>query len=86
VTVLLQIAVTPVQNVVTRRYEAEADWIALQTTRDPSSARDVFIDLAETSQADPRPPTWAYLLEGTHPTITQRIAMANAWAVRHRAR
>jgi STE24 endopeptidase len=83
VAVLLQIAITPVQNVVTRRMEAEADWVALQTTRDPESAREAFIDLAETSQADPRPPTWAYLLEGTHPTINQRIAMANAWAARH---
>jgi STE24 endopeptidase len=86
VAVGLSIAVTPVQNVVTRRLEAEADWVSLQTTRDPESARQVFIDLAETSQADPRPPTWAYLLEGTHPTIMQRIAMANAWAARHRAR
>jgi STE24 endopeptidase len=83
VTVLLSIAVTPLQNVVTRRLEAEADWVALQTTRDPASARDAFIDLAESSKADPRPPAWAYLLEGTHPTITQRIAMANAWAARN---
>ena len=80
VLVLLQIAVTPLQNVVTRRVEAEADWVALETTRDPSAAREVFVDLAETSLG--RSATrrrWAYLLEGTHPTIMQRIAMADAW-------
>ena len=39
VAVALQIVVSPAQNVVTRRYEAEADWVALQTSRDPAAAR-----------------------------------------------
>jgi STE24 endopeptidase len=85
VAVLLQIAVTPATNVVSRRYEAEADWVALQTARDPVSAREAFVDLATTSLTDPRPPSWFYVFGENHPTITQRIAMVNAWAARHGA-
>jgi STE24 endopeptidase len=82
VAVVLQIAVGPAQDVVTRRIEAEADWVALETTRDPAAARESFRDLATTSLADPRPPTLFYVIGENHPTIMQRIAMANAWAAR----
>jgi STE24 endopeptidase len=79
VVVLLQIGVTPLQNVVSRRMEAEADWVALETTRDPGSARRAFTQLAEKSLTDPKPPTWSYVLLEGHPTMTERIAMADAW-------
>ena len=75
---------TPAQNVVSRRAEAEADWKALQTTRDPKAARDLFREFAVTSLGDPSPPTWAYVLLETHPTLAQRVAMADAWAARER--
>jgi Zn-dependent protease with chaperone function len=74
---------SPAQNLVSRRDEAEADWKALQTTRDPASARGLFREFAATSLGDPSPPTWAYLLLETHPTLAQRVAMADAWATRH---
>jgi STE24 endopeptidase len=83
VAVVLQVVVTPAENVITRRFEAEADWVALETTRDPEPAREAFIDLARKSLADPRPPAWSYVLGQSHPTIVQRIAMANAWAARN---
>jgi len=72
----------PVQNLVSRRDEAEADWKALQATHDPEAARGLFREFAATSLGDPSPPTWAYLLLETHPTLEQRVAMANAWAAR----
>ncbi len=75
---------TPAQNVVSRRAEAEADWKALQTTRDPQAARGLFREFAVTSLGDPSPPTWAYVLLDTHPTLAQRVAMADAWAARER--
>ena len=75
---------TPAQNVVSRRAEAEADWKALQTTRDPEAARGLFREFAVTSLGDPSPPTWAYVLLETHPTLAQRVAMADAWAARER--
>lgn len=79
VLVLLQLAFTPAQNVVSRHTEAEADWIALQTTRDPASGRGLFQEFARTSLAQPNPPTWSYAFFETHPTLMQRIAMTEAW-------
>jgi len=81
--VVLQIVVSPAQNVVTRRYEAEADWAALQTGRDPHAARKLFEEISQTSHADPQPPPWAYVLFDTHPTTMQRIEMVEAWRARH---
>jgi len=82
VAAVFQLAVSPAQNVVSRESEAEADWKALQTTRDPQSARGLFREFSETSLGDPSPPTWAYVLLQTHPTLAQRVAMADAWATR----
>ncbi len=69
----------PVQNAVSRRYEAEADWAALQATRDPASAAKLFEGFQETSLQEPSPPTWAYVLFENHPTLAQRVAMALRW-------
>jgi STE24 endopeptidase len=82
VTAVFSLAAAPAQNVVSRNMEREADWKALETTRDPASARGLFREFAETSLGDPSPPTWAYVLLDTHPTLAQRVAMANAWARR----
>lgn len=72
----------PLQNAVSRRYEAEADWRALEATRDPASARKLFQNFARTSLAEPNPPLLDYLwLEG-HPTLMQRIAMAERFRQR----
>jgi STE24 endopeptidase len=83
VLLLLQVAFTPAQNVVSRHVEAEADWIALQTTRDPDSGRGLFEKFAETSLSQPNPPTWSYLFFDTHPTLMQRVAMTEAWKREH---
>jgi STE24 endopeptidase len=83
VAVALQTAVTPAENVVSRRYEAEADWVALQTTRDPGPAAELEEELAEKTLTDPEPPAWATALFGTHPTTMDRIAMVEAWRERH---
>ena len=81
---VLQLALLPVSNVISRRYEAEADWIALNATRDPASVRGLFTSFSATSLAQPRPPTWSYVLLETHPTLLQRLAMAQAWRARRR--
>jgi STE24 endopeptidase len=86
VVVAIQVATIPVQNIVSRHVEAEADWIALQTTRDPEAATNAFHELATASRSEPRPPSWAYVLFDNHPTIMQRIAMARAWEERERRR
>ena len=86
VLVVLQLCALPLQNVITRRTEAEADWMALRTTHDPAADRRLMQSFTRTSYADPDPPSWAYLLLENHPTIMQRIALANAWAARERGR
>ena len=83
VLVLLELALLPAANLVSRRYEAEADWIALQATRDPASARRLFERFSETSLGQPNPPTWSYVVFDTHPTLMQRIAMTRAWDASH---
>jgi STE24 endopeptidase len=73
----------PVQNVVSRRYEAEADWRSLNATRDPASTRKLFQTFERTSLDNPSPPTWDYLWLETHPTLAQRIAMVEQWRKRN---
>jgi STE24 endopeptidase len=74
---------TPFQNVVSRRYEAEADWRSLNATRDPASTRKLFQTFERTSLENPSPPTWDYLFLETHPTLAQRIAMVEQWRKRN---
>ena len=73
----------PFQNLISRHLEAEADWRALETTRDPGAATGLFHRFAVTSFGDPTPPGWAYLLLDTHPPLLDRIEMAEAWRRRH---
>jgi STE24 endopeptidase len=80
--VVLSFLAAPFENVVSRRYEAEADWSALKATHDAVSARKLFIDFQRTSLQEPSPPTWEYLWLENHPTLAQRIAMAQAWLER----
>jgi STE24 endopeptidase len=79
VLLLLNVALTPVTNAVSRRYEGEADWSALRAAKDPASQTKLFQQFSETSLEQPNPPSWAYLFFENHPTLMQRIAMAQAW-------
>jgi STE24 endopeptidase len=77
---VVELALLPFANAVSRRYEAEADWVALAATRDPANARGLFERFATANLASPSPPRWSYVLLGTHPSLDDRIAMAEAWA------
>jgi STE24 endopeptidase len=79
VLVAVQFLATPVLNVAFRREEAAADWAALQATRQPVTGKDVMRKLATKSLSNPDPPGWASALYDNHPTIMQRIEMAEAW-------
>jgi STE24 endopeptidase len=81
---VLALLTAPNQNVVSRRYEAEADWRALNATHDPAAARSLFEQFARTSLEQPDPPAWDYVWLENHPTLMQRIAMTQAWAARNR--
>lgn len=69
----------PFENLVSRRYEAEADWMALQATRDPDSARGLFNGFVQEDLVDPDPPGWVHFWLDTHPTPLQRVELAEAW-------
>jgi STE24 endopeptidase len=77
---VLSLLTMPLQNVVSRRYESEADWMALQATRDPVAGREAFRSFTRIDLSQPNPPLWSYVLLDDHPTVLQRIAMTRAWA------
>jgi STE24 endopeptidase len=82
VVAILQLATAPLANHISRRMEAEADWKALQVTRDPAALEGLMRGFSETSLGDPDPPGWVQLMVGTHPTLADRVAMARAFAER----
>lgn len=84
--VAVQLALLPFANVVSRRYEAEADWVALEATRDPAAAERLYRSFVVTNLAQPEPPAWSRVLLGTHPSLLDRIAMARAWEARRSTR
>jgi STE24 endopeptidase len=82
VLVCFQLCLAPVSNAVSRRLETEADWIALEATRDPDSAASLFAAFTKGSLADPAPPSWTQALFGSHPSTIERIELARAWRER----
>lgn len=69
----------PVQNLVSRHVEARADVHALDLTEDPVSFIDMQRLLATRNLSDPDPPgAWQWLF-GSHPTLAQRVALAEDW-------
>ncbi|MEX0674283.1 MAG: M48 family metalloprotease [Gaiellaceae bacterium] len=76
----VQLALLPFATAASRRYEAEADWVALEATRDPAGARGLFERFAERNLVAPSPPAWSYVLLATHPSLEERVALAEAWA------
>lgn len=79
VLMVAQLLGAPLLNVTTRRQEAAADWAALSATHEPATDRALMHQLAVKSLSDPDPPSWVYVLYENHPTIMQRIAMADVW-------
>jgi STE24 endopeptidase len=79
----LLLVTLPLQTAFTRRIEAEADWVALNTTRDPAAMTGLFRRLGRLSKAQPDPPAWDEVLFGDHPSVIKRIEMAQAWKQRN---
>ncbi len=80
VAVLLALALSPLANAVSRRYEREADWLALRATGDTDGAEALFRRFTRTSLTDPDPPALWHALNGTHPTLAERVALSRAAA------
>jgi STE24 endopeptidase len=71
----------PIENAISRRFEARADAIALDLTDAPETAVGVFRRLAFSNLSDLRPPSIAVWALFTHPPIRERIVSA----LEHRA-
>ena len=78
--VVLQLVTLPLQNVVTRHLEAEADWSALRATHDPTAGRQLFRLFGSETLDDPSPPWWDYVFLENHPTLMQRIEMTRYYS------
>jgi len=79
VLVALSLLAVPLQNAISRHMEAEADWAALEATHDPAGATALFRRFVPTTLSEPNPSSFDYVMLENHPTIMQRIAMAQAW-------
>lgn len=75
----LQLALSPFTNAVSRRYEAEADWVGMQGTKDPQAAKGLFKEFVVTDLQDPAPPGWAHIFLDDHPTPLTRVEQADAF-------
>jgi STE24 endopeptidase len=80
--VVLSLASQPIFGAISRHMETEADWMALETTKDPDSARMLFKHFTTIALSDPSPPRWAELLGDTHPSTIERMELVEAWRAR----
>jgi STE24 endopeptidase len=74
------LASAPVQNLVSRHVEARADVHALDLTEDPDTFIGMQRGLAGTNLSDPDPPATLQWFFGSHPTLAERVALAEDWA------
>ncbi|MGW7685767.1 M48 family metallopeptidase [Kribbella sp. NPDC054772] len=74
---------SPVQNVVSRKIEARADYHSLRLTNDPQNFVAMQHDLAVRNISGLDPSPWRYWMFATHPTAPERIAMGRAWAAQN---
>ncbi len=80
--VVLSVLAAPLQNAASRRYEAEADWAALNATKEPKALEALHKRFTSDALADPDPPGWWHVMFDTHPSGLERIEMARAWQER----
>ena len=69
-------ASAPLGNWVSRAMEREADWGALQATRDPKADIGLQQGFVTRSLGVPDPPGWVSFWFGTHPDALERIGLA----------
>ncbi|WP_328322472.1 M48 family metallopeptidase [Kribbella sp. NBC_00382] len=74
---------SPVQNLVSRKIEARADYHSLQLTKDPADYIEMQRELSVRNITGLEPSRWRYWMFANHPTPPERIAMGRAWATEH---
>ncbi len=76
------LVVMPLSNFFTRRMERAADLYALRAGK-AEAFRSVMLKLAAQNLSDAAPPAWVRILFYSHPTIAERVGMAEQWALNH---
>ena len=71
--------VSPIENTISRAMEARADLTSLNATGDVDAFVAMQRRLAVHALSDPRPPRWAQVWFGTHPTALERVGIAEAY-------
>jgi STE24 endopeptidase len=79
---LFGLALSPLQNAVSRFFERQCDRYALERTRLPEAYRSAFTKLARLNKADPDPHPLVVWLFEDHPPIRERLALADAVPLR----
>jgi STE24 endopeptidase len=73
---LYSLITTPLSNILSRKYEWEADTFALQTTKNKSSFISTMEKLADQNLADKTPNKIIEFLFHSHPSLQKRIDFA----------
>jgi len=73
---IIQTAAIPPECILSRVFEREADYAALELTNDADSFISIERKLAISNLADITPPDWFVFLMHTHPPVLERIQMA----------
>ncbi len=76
---LFGLVLEPLQNAISRHFERQADRYALQRTNDKSAYCTAFRKLAKLNKDDPDPPRLEVALFHSHPSIGERLAMAEKY-------
>jgi STE24 endopeptidase len=77
---VLELAVQPFANAISRHWERDCDRFSLDLTRDPEAYEQTHHLLALENLGDLDPPKAIYLLFASHPTAPERLAAGRAWA------
>ncbi len=76
---LIQMPVTPLQNMLSRFNERQADRYALEHSTKPQAFPEALRKLAESNLSDPEPPAWEEFLFHSHPSVNRRLAYMQAF-------
>lgn len=76
---LLGTIIGPLQKAVSRHFERESDWYALERTKDAEAFRAAFHRLAQLNKADMSPSRLVVIFFHDHPPISERLGMADRW-------
>jgi STE24 endopeptidase len=73
-------ATMPVQNLVSRHFETQADAMSLELAGQPEAFEQAEVKLAVDNISNVAANPWGVLLYSSHPTAVQRIEMAREWS------